>query len=691
MDEILISIVIPVYNAEKYIDLCMNSILAQTFKQYEIVLVDDGSTDHSPLICDNYAAKYDIVKVIHKENGGVSSARNYGMKVARGEYIAFVDIDDTLDEHYLEILYTNAIVYDADISCCDCSEIEPGNNRQVNKFRNVISNRMITDYRELIFDYFTQQEFYGYVVWGKIIRKKLAMLETMEPLKYGEDSQYMIKLFLHKPTVYLDEYKGYNYIRWTDSATMGTDTLRLDRLQDKLLLDASVLKYCKHHNDGELIDMASQRYAKDIYAILSLLIKRNDKDKYDTARRMLLISINEIVKLKSIEKKHRLMLAFYGVSPQLYWIFVSSLLKIKKKKKAAIITIYDPLPNYGNRLQNYAVQKVLRQCKIDNVTIAYENSKINFKKRIKYVLQCFSNYKLPGSKQYWQKTFPQFLSFEKFNKKYIHTKYITHLDDIVRCDYYVLGSDQVWNTAWYHEDDMKKELFLLTFAQPEQKVCFSPSFGTDTLSNEWSEWFREHLKSFPSLSVREEAGQRIINNLIGKDAVVLIDPTMMLDATDWMKIAKKPKKLNCDKPYILTYFLGGRSEQVNHDLCRLANQYHAHVYNLMDMDQPDVYVSGPSEFIYLISRAQMVLTDSFHACVFSFLFNKPFLVYPREGNDNNMMSRMDTLLKKFHLERKYVNSGLPNKPLERDYQKGYEVLAQERKKTLNYLKSVMNL
>ena len=365
--------------------------------------------------------------------------------------------------------------------------------------------------------------------------------------------------------------------------------------------------------------------------------------------------------------------------------------KNMKKSHTIIVTIYDPVPNLGNRLQNYGVQSVLEKLGQQVTTLSFEKPVLTRKKKLKALAQKVSHYTLPGNKQYWR-CFPSRVHvFEQFNKSYIKTRYIHNMAQIRPADYYVLGSDQVWNTAWYHKGDMKKDLFLLTFARPEQKVCFSPSFGTDALPEEWSGWFREHLKTFPYLSVREEAGRRIIKNLTGQDAVVLIDPTMMLDDAEWLKIAKKPKKLDCDDPYILTYFLGGRSERVDHDLQRLAEEYHARVYNLMDMSQPEVYVTGPSEFIYLVSRAKMILTDSFHACVFSFLFKKPFLVYPREGSGNNMMSRMDTLLRKFHLERKYVDGGLPNDPLECNYQEGYEVLTHERQKVLNYLKSAMNL
>lgn len=96
MERSLISVIVPVYNVEKYLERCINSIINQTYQNLEIILVDDGSVDNSPEICDNYAKKYDYIKVIHKKNGGLSSARNTGIKNSTGNYIGFVDSDDSI-------------------------------------------------------------------------------------------------------------------------------------------------------------------------------------------------------------------------------------------------------------------------------------------------------------------------------------------------------------------------------------------------------------------------------------------------------------------------------------------------------------------------------------------------------------------------------------------------------------------
>lgn len=113
----LISIIVPVYNVEKYLNKCIDSIINQTYKNIEIILVDDGSTDNSGKICDEYLLRDSRIKVIHKNNGGLSSARNEGINISSGEYIGFVDSDDWVEpnmyeEMYKKILYSNADIVD---------------------------------------------------------------------------------------------------------------------------------------------------------------------------------------------------------------------------------------------------------------------------------------------------------------------------------------------------------------------------------------------------------------------------------------------------------------------------------------------------------------------------------------------------------------------------------------------------
>ena len=113
-----ISVIIPIYKAEKFLDKCIGSVVGQTYENLEIILVDDGSPDNCPAICDSWAEKDRRIKVVHKENGGLSSARNAGLDVVTGEYFGFIDSDDWIEKDFFEFLITNALKENADISRC---------------------------------------------------------------------------------------------------------------------------------------------------------------------------------------------------------------------------------------------------------------------------------------------------------------------------------------------------------------------------------------------------------------------------------------------------------------------------------------------------------------------------------------------------------------------------------------------
>lgn len=343
--------------------------------------------------------------------------------------------------------------------------------------------------------------------------------------------------------------------------------------------------------------------------------------------------------------------------------------------------MYSPKPNYGNRLQNYAVQTVLERLGLDTVTYAFERDDFSLWQGMRYWAHRLTGFRMTGNKKYWKTDVPRYLRFERFNRQYIKTKRIEEMRQIDSRDFYVIGSDQVWNPYWYRYNDLYPHMYLLDFAEPEKRVCFSPSFGIEQLPEDWKPWFRENLKKFPELAVREEAGARIIKELTGRDAAVMVDPTMLLTAEDWRKISKKPNGVK--EGYILTYFLEEKTENAISCLNQIRGG--KNIYELFGQGDRVADAAGPQEFLWLFDHADIVVTDSFHACVFSMLFNKPFLVFERDYREESMNSRLETLLKKFGLERKCVNFGMENDVWEHDYAEGYRQLEGERKKTMDFL------
>ena len=355
-------------------------------------------------------------------------------------------------------------------------------------------------------------------------------------------------------------------------------------------------------------------------------------------------------------------------------------------KQIAIITLHSIEPNYGNCLQNYAVQTVFNSLGFDATTELYRNKYFYKKDIFKILILKLSFGMVPRAGERYN-SYCKKLFFQKFYDKYIksftHRK-VTEISD--KYDFFSVGSDQVWNYKWYKNDDCSR--FLLSFVDSPNKISFSPSFGVESIDENWQEVYTNELSKFKAISVREKAGAEIIKRLTGRDAPVIVDPTMLLTKADWNRISKKPKGVE-GNGYILTYFLSPMSDKARETLENVSKGFK--VYKLNDCKDTIVGKSGPCEFIWLFEHAKLILTDSFHACVFSFLFGKPFIVFDRNWNGLNMNSRIETLLHTFHLERKYANSGLENDIWEQDYTEGYKQLEIEKKKAIKYLKEALGV
>lgn len=168
----LISVIIPIYNVEKYLNECVDSVLQQTYSKLEIILVNDGSPDNCGPICEDYAKQDTRIVVMHKENGGLSDARNAGLDICKGEYISFIDSDDFVHPQFIEILYQNLLEHDADISFCDYVRFKKNDKLNTN-YENPLQikifegNQMITN----LYD----SNWYpkNVVVWNKVYKKEV--------------------------------------------------------------------------------------------------------------------------------------------------------------------------------------------------------------------------------------------------------------------------------------------------------------------------------------------------------------------------------------------------------------------------------------------------------------------------------------------------------------------------------------
>lgn len=202
----LISVIVPIYKAEKYLSVCVESILKQTYRNLEIILVDDASPDMCPQICDEYAANDDRIIVIHKDNGGVAEARNAGLRAARGELIGFVDADDWLAPEMYAILYDNMLKEDADISAggiIDCT-----GNQRIARLKDYFYLAGNTE-EGLI--YINAIKYMGRSVWDKLYRRELFDDVSFPPNFYVEDMAVTYAVFVKSKKFVFDSTPCYYY------------------------------------------------------------------------------------------------------------------------------------------------------------------------------------------------------------------------------------------------------------------------------------------------------------------------------------------------------------------------------------------------------------------------------------------------------------------------------------------------
>lgn len=211
----LVSIIVPVYKVEEYIDTCIQSILNQTYENIEVILVDDGSPDNCGGICDNYAVKDKRVKVVHKVNGGLSSARNAGLDIMQGQYVAFIDSDDYVTENYIEVLYTAIRDHQADIAICTeeyVCNLENGETKKISRpYREFIGKLIMTPDEALA--YSLCQDLYEASAWAKLYKAKL-FKNIRFPVGYAyEDQGTVYKAFLKSSCVVAINDRMYFYLQ----------------------------------------------------------------------------------------------------------------------------------------------------------------------------------------------------------------------------------------------------------------------------------------------------------------------------------------------------------------------------------------------------------------------------------------------------------------------------------------------
>lgn len=306
----LVSLIVPVYNAESFLDDCMRSILKQTYNNLEIILIDDGSTDASPKMCDAYAAEDTRVLVIHKEHGGLSAVRNHGINEAAGEFIVFIDSDDTVDEDYISYLYGLITKYNTSMSICQHRVIS--NDRVIHEYGSdgdecLTSKTCLT--RMLYHDVIDTS------AWSKMYRRELFDGVSYPEGRRYEDIATTYKLMVKCDNIAVGYESKYSYAVHVNSIVNAPfEKYKLDMLDMTDDMGTNVLKIYPD------LDKAVMR--RRVYSRFSTLNQMLHTDEYPEVREEIISFIKtngkEVVKGPLTPRRDKIAYTLLKISFPLY-------------------------------------------------------------------------------------------------------------------------------------------------------------------------------------------------------------------------------------------------------------------------------------------------------------------------------------------------------------------------------------
>jgi glycosyltransferase involved in cell wall biosynthesis len=320
-----ISIIVPVYKVEPYLHKCVDSILAQTFTDFELILVDDGSPDRCGEICEEYAKKDSRIRVIHKVNGGLSDARNAGLDIAKGDYVGFVDSDDWIEPDMYQLLYDMCTANNCEIANCT-STIYYKNKTVINGSHGLIIHTRDQAMRAML-----EGQLYDEVVWTKLIKRSL-LKEIRFPVGIVyEDTAFTYKVIHESQTVCCIGAPKYNYIKRENSVMdKAIKNIRIDAV---LIYDDMYRFINKYYY--ELSDLVALKLANNAMVILNLIslnhnLSQYSKEYYRVAN-ILNSYFNKTIKLHEYPLNVKLLLTATKVHPNFYNLLVNFISKRRSK------------------------------------------------------------------------------------------------------------------------------------------------------------------------------------------------------------------------------------------------------------------------------------------------------------------------------------------------------------------------
>lgn len=332
---IKISVIVPIYNVEKYLRRCLDSLISQTHDSKEIILVNDGSTDKSRDIAEEYANKFADIKLITKENGGVSSARNFGVKLATGDYIMFVDSDDFLEDDALELMSKRASESNADIvrgKWISCDEYDNINSRKINE-KEIVRTCIPMDGKTYLKEAMITNS-YDIVVWINCIKREYldeAKLSFIEGVFY-EDHEYTLKLLtLGNPKIVQIADQFYYYRNSSQSITKKHD---LKKALDLLSAVRGMISYIETSDfDNETYKYAYMTVSIAFCHLTTIYLGLNKSEQQSLNKLLDRDLISLVLSKPTFRRQTNIQNKLFAVSPNLLR-FILSINNKKRKFKS---------------------------------------------------------------------------------------------------------------------------------------------------------------------------------------------------------------------------------------------------------------------------------------------------------------------------------------------------------------------
>lgn len=715
-----LSIIIPVYGVEKYLREALDSILNQTFTDFEVLLIDDGGKDSCPQIIDEYAQKDSRIKALHKANGGYGHTCNYGLSRATGEYVTIFEPDDYIESKMYEDLYNLAIKHDADIVKSNFYK-QMDNIKDNNAYKmkwgqtyNIPSDKAfkIQDYPQFL--YFHPS------IWSCIYKKEFLDKHNIKfveaPGAGWTDNPFQVQtMCLAEKIVYTDEA----YYHWRCVNINECDDLKDYTLPFKRSDEIHQWLEENHITDKNILENLYRRELAYIHIVLNKEKLSDEKDCYKKIVAMTKRMDSKIIySSKNIWKRDKVFYYFCERNPKLaIWARLliykrKKLFSIRLNKREILIKLFGlkffhkdfqkknkinaPFDvgvmgfwyghNYGSILTYFALNRVLLN--LGKKVLMIENPRLTPKQYEKIGVSESLNRQF--AHQYYTCSKPRFMDF------------LHELNPL--CKSFILGSDQVFNPDLFLDF---KNAFFLDFANKNKKrIAYAASFGQENFKVPFSLWLRMRyfLRKFDAISMRETTGVQIMKNTFGINSPMLFDPVFLCPFKYYNEIIEK-NPVNLESKHILSYILDPNAEK-RELILSCAKYLNKNYVNILDYPAENLKRNAQAlnlentngqlqinEFLTFYKNADYIITDSFHGTCFAIIFQKQFIAIV---NNERGATRFESILSKLGLMDRLVYSpqdAINNwekflEPI--DYERVGKIIEIERERGINWLKEALD-